>query len=358
MKRSLWILTSCSLALCVGAIFFAIFTRLKIPNKNSLKPIFEKELKVKSLKPQEISAIYENDIFDTYVPKLNLDPKLNDPRNITAPQAPQVFMVPKISPQEPTFLEPLPFTLAGTIVLQEESESKAILIDNRSKKEASYKIGDEVEDGQIIEIDFKSITIIRSNGQQETIYLPGSDKILKTLNNVDAIISMHVKDNNYIIDPKAFINKINSLGELIDNFNITTAYQNGISIGCKIGTLPEESLAKNIGLQAGDIIKKIINKSIASLEERVNIYNEIINFKEGDIINIIIKRGYQELNLTYNLKSLDEPWHEPIEKENKEAINKAVKEDLERRYKFAPTIAEIKAKERSNIVKQLHGKNK
>ena len=58
MKRSLWILTSCSLALCVGAIFFAIFTRLKIPNKNSLKPIFEKELKVKSLKPQDISAIY------------------------------------------------------------------------------------------------------------------------------------------------------------------------------------------------------------------------------------------------------------------------------------------------------------
>ena len=87
-------------------------------------------------------------------------------------------------------------------------------------------------------------------------------------------------------------------------------------------------------------------------------YNEIINFKEGDVINIIIKRGYQELNLTYNLKSLDEPWLEPIEKENKENINKAVKEDLERRYKFAPTIAEIKAKERSNIVKQLHGKNK
>jgi type II secretory pathway component PulC len=358
MKRSLWILTSCSLALCVGAILFAIFTRIQIPNKNSLKPIFEKELKVKSLKPQEISTFYENDLFDTYVPKINLDPKSNEPINISAPQAPQIFTATKLSPQEPNFLEPLPFTLAGTIVLQEESESRAVLIDNRSKKEASYKIGDDVEDGQIIEINFKSITIIRSNGQQETVYLPGSDKILKVLNNVDAIISRHVKDNNYIIDPKAFINKINSLGELIDNFNITTAYQNGISIGCKIGTLPEESLAKNIGLQTGDVIKKIINKSIASLEERVNIYNEIINFKEGDVINIIIKRGYQELNLIYNLKSLDEPWLEPIDKENKEAITKAVKEDLERRYKFAPTIAEIKAKERSNIIRQLHVKNK
>ena len=85
MKRSLWILTSCSLALCVGAILFAIFTRIQIPNKNSLKPIFEKELKVKSLKPQEISAIYENDIFDTYVPKLNLDGDLTELGNMGFP---------------------------------------------------------------------------------------------------------------------------------------------------------------------------------------------------------------------------------------------------------------------------------
>lgn len=355
MKRSLWILTSCSLALFVGAILFVSLTGLKKPKLKPLKSIPAKELRPKTLRPQEISLIYENDLFDTYVPKPIK--KIDEPVIKAPPRAPTSVTVPRISPQEPKFLEPLSFTLSGTIVTPDPQDNLAILTDNRSKTEKSYKIGDDIEDGQLIEIKEKSVVIIRSNGQQETLYLPGADKILKALNNSDTPIAAKIKSDHYAIDPRAFTLKIKSLGDLIDNLNLTTAYQDGVSIGCKVGPMTKESIGHLIGLEKGDIITKIDNQNISTLEERINVYNKIIELKEDNSFDIELKRSSQNIIIKYTLKPLDKPWFEPVKKEAP-FMQEMIKEDLERRYRFAPTVAEIREKERAAIVKQLHGKNK
>lgn len=358
MKQSLWILTSSILALFFGTMIFAVFTGVKKYNLYPIKAAIIKEASTKKISSKEITAIYENDLFNTYVPSPVIK-NIEKPR-IELPRVPEIINPPQIPKQEPSFLEPIPFTLVGTIVAEIDSESKAVISDNRTRKEQSYAIGNEVEDAQIIDINYKSITLIRSNGQKETLYLPGFDKILTKFNAVNRVIAKNLSEFEYIIDPDAFINRVRTLGKLIDELNITTAYENGISIGCKIGILNNDSIAKIIGLEKGDIILMINNMPVATLQDRINVYKSITEVDNQENIQISIKRSGNNIDLKYLIKTIENPITEnlnnPKISDNLELS--AIKEDLERRYKFAPTIAEIKERERESIIKQLHKKNK
>lgn len=358
MKQSLWILTSSLLALFFGTIIFALFTGVKKYNLHSIKAAIIKEASTKKISPREITAIYENDLFSTYTPSPVIQ-KIEKTK-IESPRVPDLVSSPQIPKQEPSFLEPIPFTLVGTIVAEVDSESRAVVSDNRTKKEQSYALGNEVEDAQIIDINYKSITLIRSNGQKETLYLPGFDKILAKFNAVDSMIAKNIGEFEYIIDPDAFINRVRTLGKLIAELNITTAYENGISIGCKIGVLTDDSIAKIMGLEKGDIISKINNMPTATLQDRIDVYNLLTSLNKQDHVNISLKRSDKNIELKYLIQTIDNPISENLNnpKINDNIESKVIKQDLERRYKFAPTIAEIKEKERELIIKQLHQKNK
>ena len=356
MKQSLWILTSSLLALFLCTMIFAMLTGINKPKIYPIKAASIKESSTKKLNSQEISAIYENDLFSTYIPKPII--KNIETEKIESPRTPELVRPPKIQKQDPNFLEPVPFTLVGTIVSPIDTESRAVVADNRNKKEQSYAIGNEIEDSQVIDINYKSITLIRSNGQKETLYLSGFDKIIKKINSVDNTIAKNINQYEYIIDPDAFINKIRTLGELIDELNLTTAYENGISIGCKIGPILENSLAKKIGLEKSDIILSINKNSVANLEDRLVVFDLVTNLINGDSINLSLKRAGKNIELKYILQSIDNPIPEKLTNQtnidNLDSI--MIKQDLERRYKFAPTIAEIKEREREAIIKQLHKK--
>jgi type II secretory pathway component PulC len=357
MKQSLWILASGSLIIFVCAIIFVFFTVAEKPKFQSLKASYEKEVNIKKISPEEIKKIYENDLFSTDIPKPVL--KKIEPKKLVVPQKPELLEPPKSTPDEVNFLEPIPYTLVGTVVSPIDTESIAVVSDNRTKKEKSYYLGEEIEDSQILDIGYKSITLIRSNGQKETLYLPGFDKILSRFNSADRVFAQIKDDYNFIIDPDLFVNKIRTLGNLISNLNILTAYKDGISIGCKIGNVLEDSIASKIGLEKGDIILKINELPLATLDQRLELYNSIINLKNGDEVVINLIRGNQEVQLKYTLDKINDNF-KPLELgrnfEPADSTSKMIRDDLERRYKFAPTIAEIKENEREAIIKQLNKK--
>jgi type II secretory pathway component PulC len=357
MKQSLWILTSGSLIIFLCAIFFVLYPGIKKPKTNYLKASYVKEVETRKLTPSEISDIYENDLFNTYIPKpSSIKPEKED---IAIPKIPELINPPRLTPAETVFLEPIPYTLVGTVVSPVDTESIAVVSDNRTKKEQSYFIGEEIEDSQILDINYKSITLIRTNGQKETLYLPGFDKILSRFNNAGDKFSQKIDDYSFIIDPQAFVNKIRTLGNLISDLNIITAYENGKSIGFKIGYILEDSIAFDIGLEKGDIILNINQLPLETLDQRLEAYNYIINLKNGSDLVINFMRDNQNLELKYTLNKINQDLKFDDNLKNfdpSDATNKMIRDDIERRYKFAPSIAEIKESEREAIIKQLNKK--
>ena len=87
-----------------------------------------------------ISKIYEDDLFGTYQKEL---PTIEEEPNITVPEPPPSQIKVPEEPK-PQFLDPLAITLKELLSLfDDDQRNRAIIADNKTNQEATYKVGDK-----------------------------------------------------------------------------------------------------------------------------------------------------------------------------------------------------------------------
>src|SRR3990167_1323056 len=362
MKQPLWILNSILFMMLLACLIFVFFYKVNFPKKYSIKP--EAYTAPALLKDSSIdqSKIYDNDLFDTYHPP-QIQPK--EPDLIKEPPQPPQPIMPSIpQPATPRFLEPLSITLSGVFAFKDETKNRAFITDNKSKKEETYKVGDEIEDAQILRIYQNRVILIRSNGQQETLFLQQaqvekytSPWFKKSWNN----IIKQIGPNKYFVDPREFVKEIPSLGPLVDMLDLTTVYKQGTPIGCKIGNLDDNALVHALGFQAGDIIKEVNNIPAATTANRMEIYKHIVTLKNDASITIQLLRKEKPTSIIVTLGSLTSLETQPESKAAKSDGKPLTKEQqlqetrenidiLKRSKQFAPTQYELAQQERKQIL--------
>ena len=361
MKHPVWILNSILLTFVFFALGFILLSRQKPPAREDIEP----SGLVAPLKGEgvtvNISKIYENDLFGTYRKEISLlEPGALAP--IPAPPLPKGVSIPPIP--VPQFLDPLNITLKGIIVMiNDDSKNRAIIADNKTNKETTYKIGQTIEDAQLIRILGNKIIFLRSNGQQEVLYLREKDAkrdpaYIMNKNWTDII--QKINDEMYYINPQEFIARIMDLGEFIDKLDLLTVYKQGKSVGCKIGTNADKELTSSLGLAIGDIIVSINGIPAATTTERVTIYKKITGMSLGGKVIVNLSRAHKEINIEYTLKEFKLKTKDltsgsstaTVEMQTPyEDLRNEQLESLKQRRNFAPTINEIREKERANMMR-------
>jgi len=330
-------------------------SRVRMPERESIEPVYIPPKKDRKL-DINIRKIYEDDLFSTY--KKELKPIQQDfTTPFPEPPPPQATAMPAIA--TPEFLDPLDITLKGIVVIStNDTKNRAIIADNKTKREDMYKVGEIIEDAQLIRIFRNKVVFLRSNGQQEVLYLREQDAkfdpAFAIIDGWDSVIQK-VDDNNYLINPKEFVFRTTNLAQFIDVIGLTSSYQKGKSIGCRVGNLQPESLGVYLGLRTGDIILSINGTPATDTPNRLKIYNDIIALPLNETITVELLRNKQKRIVTYTLQELDTEDQDakkiatqvptiirPLQKEKKEAI-------LKERHKLAPTIKEIRIRERANM---------
>ncbi len=306
MKHPFWIVNSILLFLVIIALAFMFMSRVEIPEREDIKPRKYSAIAAEHSVQINISKIYENDLFGTYQRELPQPDLIDIPPLPTPPEPTQATIPPTPKPQ---FLDPLDINLKGiTILGSDPSKTRAIIADNKTQREVNYKVGDNIEDGQLIRIFSNKVVILRANGQQEVLYLreqdAKKDPLYSLIDEWNKVVT--VDGSKYILNIKEFAARVKSLAQLIDLVDLTTAYKNGQNAGCRIGQLPEKSFGTYIGLQSGDIITKINDIETTSLDNRLKIYKKIVGMRNGDTIQITLLRKKQELTLTIVLKDPSE----------------------------------------------------
>lgn len=356
MKHPFWLVNDLLLIILLTVIGFMFISQQREPTKVSLTSQAEIKLPKKSVSKIDLSKIYSNDLFETYqAPVISGEPLLP---KITMPEppSPKPVKVPLALP--PKFLEPLQITLKGIISLQDETGNVAIIQDNKTSTTKNYTVGTKIEDAQLIRILSNKIILVRSNGQQETLYVnqydAELDQQLQWRTSWSSVIQQKGA-NNYLVDPNTFIEAIPNLSELIDKINLVTVYKKGRSVGCRVGLLQPKSIGTALGLQQGDIIESINNIPATTTDSRFEIYQKIITMNIGDTIMVNLLRHQTELVITYTLQQLEEPTPslaprilgkekslEEIEAENKEL--------LRQKQQFAPTLEQLRMQQKRDIV--------
>ncbi len=356
MKHPLWILNSALLILVFSAIGFILTTG----QKPSIRTEIEPSATIKPLKGEiaqiNISKIYENDLFGTFKRELPQYMAGTVP-SIPEPPSPRSSTVP--TQPKPQFLDPLNVSLKGIIImLNDDGGNRAIIMDNKTSKEATYQVGQMIEDAQIIQILSNKVILLRSNGQQEVLYLrekdAQDDPAYLSIDNWTDVVQK-IADTEYSINMHEFVNRVKNLSQFIDMLDLITVYKHGKSVGCHVGNIGEKSLGQELGLQQGDVILSINEVPATDTGNRFKIYKAITNMQQNDVIIAKVKRRDDEIALHYVLKDR-KPDTKSTDQEYKTMSSEDIRQEkvriLQQKHKFAPTLKQIRETERQNMMQR------
>lgn len=307
MKTPLWMVNSLLVLLSLFVAGFIIYSQIQPPSRKQLEPDPSSIiLPKKEISKVQLSRIYNNDLFNTYIPmpKPTVQP-IQKPQ-IPAPPNPKQY-TPAFE-SKPTFLDPLNIKLKGIIWQGTEEESRTIIADS-SGKQTVYRVGDKLEDSHVLRIFDRKIILMRSNGQQEALYLSSTDaardqehEIIRKQDYSKVI--QQINETVRIIDPEEFTKITHNLGQVIDALNLSSVYQSGEPIGIRIGSFEEETLGSALGLQEDDVIISINNIEATSIQKRLEIYNSITELPEGSVIRVLLLRDSDQIMHYYRLQKI------------------------------------------------------
>jgi len=370
MRHPLWILNLTLAVLVIVIAGFVVLSRERVPAREDIEPsVYAQPIKAEISKIN-LSKIYENDLFDTYKKEVAITAEKGLVAPIPEPPAPKSTKMP--APPPPKFLDALKVTLKGIITFSgDETKNRAIIADTKTSKEQNYKVGDTIEDAQLLRIFRNKIIFIRSNGQQEVVYLRSQDAKLDPafalMHGWDDVIKK-ISDDNFLLNMTEFGRRVKDLAQFIDMLDLTTVYKQGASVGLRVGKLDDNSLGKAFGMQRGDVITEINGVAVTNNVNRTQIYRDCTAAKVDDVIKVKFERARNPKEFTIKLAQEKIEQEEPKntkEGKNTEKQGEQIKQStssehvkteqlkiLEQKHTFAPTVQEIRSKERQMMLQK------
>ncbi|MGE0009647.1 MAG: type II secretion system protein N [Candidatus Babeliales bacterium] len=353
MKHPFWLINSILLiTLLLGVSLMLLFRPKKLALESFEPEKEEIKLPQQSLPKIDLAKIYTNDIFNTYsAPTTPTEQQAAEIPAVPQPPRPEPIK-PAVKPT-PKLLEPLKVTLKGIMLTGNDATNMAVIENTQTKQSKNYRVGDKIEDAQLIRIMKNKISIVRSNGQQETLYVNKRDAQLDQLVQPQgdwSTIIAKVQEGAYTIDPNAFIIKVRNLAQFIDLLNLTTVYKSGKSIGVRVGKVQSNGLATALGLQMGDIITQVNEMPADTTDNRYAIYQTLTKLKLDATIKLHLQRNGIDQTISYTLKEMDILEEEPqkstmqdvVYPEKTMADVQAERQRIMReQYRFAPTAQEL-----------------
>lgn len=328
-------------------IIFTIFISFIGLNKdNKIKYIPIKKTIVNNVKSDinnniDFPSVLDRDIFNAMpvIPEEEKRPKIQPVKAfniIEIPNPPEKIEKKSIHEDSENFLPPLQLTIKGTIITDNSRNNRVFIENNRTKDEKGYSIGDLIEDSQIVYIGKIKVIFIRSNGQQEIIFVNKAsqyedDKKNKILWN--KIIEEDEEFNLIKIDLRLLEKKVHTIGHFLDELSLITYFEKDIPVGCQVGRGDKGSLADHLKLEAGDIIKSINHISVATQDSRIQIYESLFNLNDNKSIKIIVEiirnnniivNNYEIYKSSYSFENSKKNFHNMGIDEEAYSLNRSI----------------------------------
>jgi len=231
---------------------------------------------------------------------------------VTEPTAPVVDL--NSAPVHTT----LRLKLLGTLVSDAFPEwSVASIQDVVTLKTNTYMIGDKVQGAEIVEIERLRVIIINNNRREFIDATPGDQGPVAVAPPAPVIAAAPAKnegpppsqnlgagvkqlsENDYEI-PRAEIDKtLSNLNDVAMQARIVPAFKDGVAQGFKLFSIRPDSIYTKIGIQNGDVIKRINGYDLNSPEKALEIYSKL---KEAGRIDIEVERNGATVRKTYNVR--------------------------------------------------------
>ncbi len=199
--------------------------------------------------------------------------------------------------------------LLGTLVSDSmPTWSVASIQDLVTLKTATYMPDDMLQNAKVLEIERERVIILNNNRKEfidasgEAGPPPAMIPAPKVEAGPPVAMGTGIKklgDNDYEI-PRAEIDKtLANLNDVAMQARIVPAFKDGVAQGFKLFSIRPDSIYSKIGIQNGDVIKRINGFDLNSPEKALEIYSKL---KESTRIDIEYERNGGSQRSTYNVR--------------------------------------------------------
>ncbi|MFL5347275.1 MAG: type II secretion system protein GspC [Hyalangium sp.] len=202
--------------------------------------------------------------------------------------------------------------LLGTLVAADKYWSFASVLDMGTQRSQTYMVSDQIQGAQIIDIQRERVIII-NNGRKEFIdnqpgdgsaptpaFTPPPPVAAATAPNSGLGSGIRATSENEYEVPRGEIDKtLANLNEVAMQARIVPAFKDGQAQGFKLFSIRPDSIYSKIGVQNGDVIRRINGFDLNSPEKALEVYSKL---KEASRIEIEIERNGAPIRKTYNVR--------------------------------------------------------
>ncbi|MDR0965399.1 MAG: general secretion pathway protein GspC [Myxococcales bacterium] len=199
--------------------------------------------------------------------------------------------------------------LIGTTLANVSEWSIATLFDMNESKSSVYRVGGKVLDAEIVAIELRRV-IVLNNGRREYIDASEPDSgggmvrpAVREPLKPEAVASFSgiraTSANTYEVPKDELQKALGDMSTIATQARIVPSFKNGESQGFKIFSIKPNSLFTKLGIQNGDVVKRINGFDINSPDKALEIYSKL---QSSSRIEIEFERGGSPTRKTYNIR--------------------------------------------------------
>lgn len=207
--------------------------------------------------------------------------------------------------------------LLGTLVSEDNSQwSIASIQDVVSLKSNTYMVEDMIQGAKVLAIERLRVIVLNNNRREYIDGTPGDGAAMPVpppmtvsaapVKNEGAPPSQvlgagvkQISENDYEIPRDEITKTLSNLNDVAMQARIVPAFKDGVAQGFKLFSIRPDSIYTKIGIQNGDVIKRINGLDMNSPEKALEIYSKL---KDSARIDIEVERNGAAVRKTYNVR--------------------------------------------------------
>lgn len=203
--------------------------------------------------------------------------------------------------------------LLGTLVASDKLWSVASVQDMNSQRSNTYMVGDHIQGSEVIDIERLRVIVLNNSRKEYIDNQPGDGAApvatytpppLPNGPPVQAPNSMGngiraTGENDYEVPRTEIDRTLANLNDVAMQARIVPAFKDGQAQGFKLFSIRPDSIYSKIGVQNGDVIKRINGFELNSPEKALEVYTKL---KEASRIEIELERNGSSVRKNYTIR--------------------------------------------------------
>ncbi|WNG25076.1 general secretion pathway protein GspC [Cystobacter fuscus] len=242
--------------------------------------------------------------------------RMSELTGVKIPEPPAVVAEPtplEVDPNAAPVKSSLRVKLLGTLVASDKLWSVASIQDMNNQRSTTYMVGDTIQGAEVFDIERLRVIII-NNGRKEYIDgqpgdgavaaytpppLPNSTPVQAPPNAGLGNGIRATGENDYEIPRTEIDRTLANLNDVAMQARIVPAFKDGQAQGFKLFSIRPDSIYSKIGVQNGDVIKRINGFELNSPEKALEVYTKL---KEASRIEIELERNGSSVRKNYTIR--------------------------------------------------------